>query len=77
MKYEKIVNDTWDYLEKNYKASEIGITTWCDLVERKCDNDYCLKQCIKLLWKQWEWYDLEEKEYYKDYIKNNYGVKVV
>lgn len=77
MKYANILNETWEYLENNYKASEISIKTWCDLVERKCDNDYCLKQCIKMLWEQWEWYDLEEREYYKNYIKDNYGVKVV
>lgn len=77
MKYANILNETWEYLESNYKASEISIKTWCDLVERKCDNDHCLKQCIKLLWEQWEWYDLEEREYYKNYIKDNYGVKVV
>jgi hypothetical protein len=75
MKYERILNDTWEYLESNYKASEINIKTWCDLVERKCDNNYCLKQCIKLLWEQWEWYDLEERDYYKNYIKDNYGVR--
>jgi len=49
MKYANILNETWEYLESNYKASEISIKTWCDLVERKCDNDYCLKQCIKML----------------------------
>lgn len=77
MKYEKILNDTWYYLENNYKGSEIDLDLWLRLIEKKCDNNYCLKNCIKLLWSQYEWYDLEEKYYYKNYIKNRYGIRVV
>lgn len=76
MKYEKILNDTWEYLERNYKGSEITMGLWLNLVEKMCDNDYCLKQSIKLLWEQWEWFDIEQKEYYKKYIKENYNVVV-
>jgi len=77
MKYEKILNDTWEYLEDNYKGSEITIQLWLKLVEKKCDNNYCLKQCIKLLFSQWEYFDYEQRENDIEYIKNNYGIKVV
>ena len=76
MKYQKILNDTWEYLENNYKGSEITIDLWLKLVEKECNNKYCLKQCIKLLWSQWEWFDLEEKYKTIDYIKENYGIEV-
>ena len=79
MKYEKILNDTWEYLENNYKGSEISIELWAKMIEQHylCNNNYCLKQCIKLLWQQWEWFDFEERNYFKDFLKNKYGVKVV
>lgn len=76
-KYEKIVNETWEYLESHFKGSEITIELWCKLVEKYCDNDYCLKKCIKLLWSQWEWFDYEEKLYIQNYIKEKYNIKVV
>ena len=77
MKYEKILNETWEYLENNYKGGEITIPLWINLIEKKCNNRYCLKQCIKLMWSQWEWFDLKEKHYVKKYIKDIYGVMVV
>jgi hypothetical protein len=77
MKYAKILNDTWEYLENNFKGSEITIDMWVDLVEKECDNDYCFKQCVKMLWEQWEWFDLEEEQYTKNYIKEKYNIKVV
>ena len=76
MKYEKIVNDTWEYLEEHYKGSEITLELWTNLINKECDNNYCLKQCIKLMWEQWEWFDLGVKNYYKKYIKNRFGVCV-
>lgn len=76
MKYEKILNDTWYELEHNYKGSEIDLGLWLELVERESDTWNCLKQCIKLLWSQYEWYDLEEKYYFKKYIKDKYGLIV-
>lgn len=75
-KYEKILNDTWEYLENNYKGSEINLDLWLKLVEKESDTENCLKQCIKLLWSQYEWYDFEERQYYIDYIKDNYGIRV-
>jgi len=77
MKYEKILNDTWEYLEDNYKGSEITIQLWLHLIEKKCDNNYCLKQCIKLMFSQWEYFDFEQRQLDIDYIKENYGIKVV
>lgn len=76
MKYARILNDTWEYLENNFKGSEINMYLWLTLIDKKCDNDYCLKQCIRLLWEQYEWYDLEERDYYKNFIKENYNIKV-
>lgn len=76
MKYEKILNDTWEFLENNYKGSEITLELWAKLIEEKSDTKNCLKQCIKLLWSQWEFLDLDYYNYAKKYIKNKYGVIV-
>lgn len=76
MKYEKILNDSWEYLEENYKGSEITIQLWCKIIEKMCDTEYCLKQCIKLLFSQWEYFDLRQREFDIKYIKEKYGVKV-
>lgn len=76
MKYENILNRTWEYLENNYKGSEITIELWLRHIEKLCDNDYCLKKCIKLLWSQWEYFDYEQRNYDIKYIKDNYGVIV-
>lgn len=77
MKYENILNKTWEYLENNYKGSEITMKLWLKLIEKECDSKNCLKQCVKLLWSQWEFFEPELYDYYKNYIKENYGVKVV
>lgn len=76
MKYSKILNDTWEFLENNYKGSEINMEMWLDLVEKESDNKNCLKNCIILLWNTWEFYTIEEHDYYKKYIKDNYNIKV-
>lgn len=75
-KYEKILNDTWEYLEYNYKSSEIDLALWISCIDSECDNNYCLTKCIKLLWSQWEFLDLSERDYYIKYIKDNYDVVV-
>lgn len=77
MKYEKILNDTWYFLENNYKGSEITLEMWINLVEKKADTKNCLKKCIKLLWRQYEFIDPKIKIYYKKYIKENYNINVV
>ena len=76
MKYEKILNDTWEYLENNYKGSEITLELWGDLIKKQCNNDHCLKKCIKLMWNQWEFFDFEERVYFIELIKDKYGVIV-
>lgn len=76
-KYEEILSETWWFLENNYKGSEITFGMWLLYIEKESDSKNCLKQCIKLSWNQWEWYDLEEKEYYRKHIKEYYGIKVV
>lgn len=75
-KYETILNNTWEYLENNYKGSEITMKLWIDLVEKESDTQNCLKQCIKILWNEWEFFYNEERQFYKEYIKNNYHVIV-
>lgn len=77
MKYKKILDNVWDILENNYKGSEITLEMCIDLIEKKADTKNCLKKCIKLLWKQYEFYDVEIKQYYKKYIKENYNINVV
>lgn len=76
MKYSKILNDTWEFLENNYKGSEINMEMWIDLIEKKSDSKNCLKKCITLLWDMWEFYFDDEKEFYKNYIKENYHIRV-
>ena len=76
MKYEKILNTTWEFLENNYKGSEITFPMWVFLVYKMCDTKYCLKQCLKLLWSQWEWLDKEDREYHKNWLKYNFNVVV-
>lgn len=76
MKYEKILNDTWEFLENNYKGSEINMKMWLDLVEKESDSKNCLKNCINLLWDMWEFFTTEERDHYIKYIKDNYNIKV-
>ena len=76
-KYEKILKETWYFLENNYKSSEITIGLWLDIIKKKSDTKNCLKMCVKQLWSMWEWDAYEEEEYYwKEYIFNNYGIVV-
>lgn len=77
MKYEKILNDSWEYLENNYKGSEITIQLWLYIIGKMCDNEYCFKKCVKLLFSQWEYYDTEQRQLDIEYIKDYYGIKVV
>ena len=74
MKYKNILNETWSFLENNFKGSEIHFILWIDFIEKKCDTKNCLKQCIKQAWNEWEWFYTEEKEYTKKYIKENYNI---
>jgi hypothetical protein len=75
-KYETILNNTWEYLENNYKGSEITMKMWLKLVEKESDTKNCLKKCIKILWDEWEFFYNEERQFYKKYIKDNYHVIV-
>ena len=76
MKYTKILDDTWYYLENNYKGSEITLELWLSLIEKHSNSTNCLKKCIKIIWSKWEFYDNNLKDYYKKYIKRTYGVIV-
>lgn len=71
-----IVNDTWEYLENNYKGSEINMSLLIYIIERKCDSENCTKQALKYLLENYEFYDLEEEKYYKDYYRAILGIKV-
>ena len=79
-KYSKkaqiIVEETWDYLESNYKGSEITLSLLIYTIQNKCDTENCRKQALKFLWDTYEWYDLEEKAYYKEYYKECLGLRV-
>ena len=81
MKYTKkaikIVEDTWEYLENNYKGSEITMALLIYTIQRKCDTENCRKQSLKYLWKNYEFYNDEEYKYYKEYYNECLGIKVV
>ena len=81
MKYSQkainIVEDTWEYLENNFKGSEITMSLLVYTIQKKCDTENCRKQALKYLWNNYEWFDYEEKNYYVKYFKECLGVKVV
>lgn len=80
MKYSNkainIVENTWEYLENNFKGSEITLSLLIYSIQKKCDTENCRKQALKYLWESYEWYDLEEKEYYIKYFRECLGVYV-
>ena len=75
-KYEKILEETWYFLENTYKSSEITIDLCLDIIKKKSDTKNCLKMCVKQLWSMWEWDTCEEKYYWEEYIFNSYGIVV-
>lgn len=80
MKYSKksinIVNETWEYLENNYKGSEITLPLLIYIIQKKCDTENCRKQSLKYLWNNYEFCDNEEYLYYKEYFKISLGIIV-
>lgn len=80
MKYTKkaikIVEDTWEYLENNYKGSEITMSLLIYTIQRKCDSENCRKQSLKYFWENYEFYNEEEYKYYKEYFKECLGIIV-
>lgn len=80
MKYSKkainIVNDTFDYLENNYKGSEITLSLLIYTIQKKCDSENCRKQALKYLWDNYEFYDNNDYKYYKEYYKVCLGLIV-
>lgn len=80
MKYSNkainIVENTWEYLENNYKGSEITLSLLVYSIQKKCNTENCRKQALKYLWEGYEFYELEEKNYWKKYFKECLGVCV-
>lgn len=80
MKYSRkaidIVNDTWEYLENNYKGSEITMSLLICTIERKCDTENCRKQALKYLWENYEFFYEEDYRYYKKYFYKCLGIRV-
>lgn len=80
MKYSKkcidLVNDVWTFLENNYKGSEITFELILREINKKADTNNVLRQSIKYLWNNYEWFDYEYKKYCVDYVKNNFGVRL-
>ena len=80
MKYSRkaidIVNDTWEYLENNYKGSEITMSLLIYTIERKCDTENCRKQALKYLWENYEFLYEVDYRYYKKYFFNCLGIRV-
>lgn len=81
MKYTKksieIVNNTWEYLENNYKGSEITLNLLIDNILKQCDSNNCEKQSLLYLWDNYEFYNIDEYNYYKNYYKENFNIKVI
>lgn len=80
MKYTKkaikIVEDTWEYLENNYKGSEITMGLLIYTIQRKCDSENCRKQSLKYLWENYDFYIYEDYIYWKNYYKECLGIIV-
>ena len=80
MKYTKkainIVENVWNYLEDNYKGSEITFSLLIYNVQKQCDTENCRKQSLKYLWENYEFYGEEDYKYYKNYYKKCLGIKV-
>jgi len=71
-----IVNNTWEYLENNFKGSEINMSLLVYTIQKKCDTENCRKQALKYLWENYEWFDLREKEDYILFFKESLGINV-
>lgn len=71
-----LVEDVWCYFENNYKGSEITLELVLRELYRRADTRNNLVNAIKYLWSCYEFYDYEYKDYCKNYIYNNYGIKV-
>ena len=80
MKYTQksidLVEDVWSYLENNYKGSEITMELLLYEINKKADTENTLKQSIKYLWNNYDFFDIEYKNYCINYIYNNFNIKV-
>ena len=80
MEYSKkcidLVNDVWTFLENNFKGSEITFELILREINKRADTNNVLRQSIKYLWNNYEWFDYEYKKYCIDYVKNNFGVRL-
>ena len=72
----KLVDDVWTFLENNFKGSEITFELIIREIDKRADTNNTLRQAIKYLWDNYDWFDYNYKAYCIDYIKNNYGIRL-
>lgn len=71
-----LVEDVWTFLENNFKGSEITMELMLYEIYRKADTQNTLKNAIKYLWNNYEFFDYDYKEYCIKYIYDRFGIKV-
>lgn len=71
-----LVNKMWEYLENNYKGSEITFDLICDYICKNSDTARCEKQALEYAFSNYEFYDIDYYNYCVIYLKENYGIKL-
>lgn len=75
-KCKNIVNEAWKFLENNYKGSEITMELLLKEICKRANTKTCLKDSIKYLWQNYEFFYEDIYKYYKNYIKTNFHIIV-
>lgn len=79
-KYSKksidLVDSVWTFMENNFKGSEITMELLLREINKRADTNNVLRQSIKYLWENYDWFDYDYKKYCIDYIYDNFGIKV-
>lgn len=70
----KKIKKIWEFLENNYKGSEINWKLIIQEINKKADNKNDFKNMIKYAWANYEFYDLDEKRNYIKYMKKEYHI---
>lgn len=64
-----IVDRVWEYLENNYKGSEITFEMLCYYICKYSDTKTCQRQALKYMFDNYEFYSKDYYDYCKSYIK--------
>lgn len=70
------VDNIWYKLEASYKGSEIHLGLMLDEIWRDAENRNDLRNMVKYCWSMWEFYEIEEENYWKKCIKERFELEV-